>query len=206
MFPISLSSSSVYSLILDFFCLIFFCSSFIISIVLCPFALPSFHLLQVLSNLTQYSSLYFLSDHLNNFLTINLSGNSLLLKVSSSLSCFLTSFMSCWYSFSNFSTASFALPRLSFPSQVSDSAVNPFHHTKYLSFSLIRHLFKILLTSYSSSLSIITGAGCFFFCPSTCPMYLCILLTLTTRCIFTVLGSSNSMLWEPRAGKSLPCI
>ena len=196
MFPISSSSSSAYSLIPKFSCSISSCSSFIISIVLFLFAFLPFHLLQFLSNLTQYSSLHFLSDHPDNFLAINLPGNSSLMKVPSSLSCLLTSSMSCWYSFSNFSTASFALPRLSFPSQVSDSAVNPFYYTKYLSFSLIRHLFKILLTSYSSSLSIITGAGCFFFCPSTCPMYLCILLTLTTRCIFTVLDSSNSTAFD----------
>ena len=195
MFPISLLSSSVYSLILDFFYLISFCSFFIISIVLCPFSLPPFHLLQFLSNLAQYSSSYFLSDHLNNFFTINLPGNSLLLKVSSSLSCFLISSMSCWYSFSNSSTAFFALPRFSFSSQVLDSAVNPFHCTKYLSFSFIYCLFRILSTFHSSSL-IMTRAGCSFFCPSTCSIYLCILLMLTTRCIFTVLGSSNSTMFN----------
>ena len=157
MFPISSSSSSAYSLIPKFSCSISSCSSFIISIVLFLFAFLPFHLLQFLSNLTQYSSLHFLSDHPDNFLAINLPGNSSLMKVPSSLSCLLTSSMSCWYSFSNFSTASFALPRLSFPSQVSDSAVNPFYHTKYLSFPLIHYLFKILLTFHSSFPSIMTG-------------------------------------------------
>ena len=136
---------------------IFSCSFFIISIVLCPLALPPFHLLQFLSNLAQYSLLYFLSDHPNNFLAINLPGNSPLLKVPSSLSCLLTSSISCWYSFSNSSTTSFALPRFFFSSQVLDSAVNPFYHTKYLSFPLIHYLFKILLTFHSSFPSIMTG-------------------------------------------------
>ena len=102
------------------------------------------------------------------------------------------SFISCRYSFSNSLIASFAFFKFSLPSHVSDSAINPFHHTKYLSFPLTRCLFNILSTSHSSSSLIITGAVCSFFYPSTCPMYLCILLMLTTRCIFIVLGSSNS--------------
>ena len=157
MFPISLSSCSVYSLIPNFSCSISSSSSFIVFIVLCSLALPPFHLLQFLSNLAQYSSLYFLSDHPNNFLTVNFPGNSPLLKVPSSLSCLLTSSISCWYSFSNSSTTSFALPRFFFSSQVLDSAVNPFYHTKYLSFPLIHYLFKILLTFHSSFPSIMTG-------------------------------------------------
>ena len=192
MFPISSSSSSVHSLISYFSCSISSYSSFIVSIVLCPLALPPFHLLQFLSNLIRYSSLYFLSNHPNNFLTINLPSNSSLLKVPSSLSCLLTSSMSYQYSFSNSSTTSFAFSKFSFPFQVSDSAVNPFHHTKYLFFSLICHLFKILLTSHSSFPSIITGAGCSFLCSSTCPTYFHILLMFTTGCILIVLGNSNS--------------
>ena len=195
-FSISSSSSSVHSLISNFSCSIFSFFSFIISIVLCSLALLSFHLLQFLPNLAQYSLLYFLSDHLNNFLAINLPSNSPLLKISSFLSCLLMSSISHWYSFSNSSTASFVLPRFSFSSQVSDSTANPFHHTKYLFFSLIYYLFKILSTFYSFSPSIITGTGCSFFCSSTCPMYFHILLTLTTRCIFTVLGSSNSTVFD----------
>ena len=190
MFPISLSSSSVHSLISDFFCSISFCFFFIISIVFHSLALSPFYLLQFLSNLIQYFSSYFLSNYPNNFLAINLPGNSLLLKIPFSFSCLLTSSMSYWYSFSNFSTTSFVLSRFSFPSQVLDLAVNPFYHTKYLFSPFIHHLFKILLTSHSSFPLIITKAGCSFFCPSTCPMYLCILLTLTTGCIFTILDSS----------------
>ena len=100
--------------------------------------------------------------------------------------------ISCRYSFSNSLIASFAFFKFSLPSHVSDSAVNPFYHTKYLSFPLTHCLFNILSTSYFSSSLIITGAVCSFFYPSTCPMYLRILLSLTTRCIFIVLGSSNS--------------
>ena len=192
MFPISPLSSSVYFLSPKFSCSTSSSSSFIVSIVLHPFVLPSFHHLQFLSNLAQYSLLYFLSDQPNSFLAINCPGSSPLLNVSSSLSCLLTSSISHQYSFSNSSTASFAFSKFSFPSQVLDSAVNPFYHTKYLFFSLIHCLFRILLTSHSSSPSITTGAGYFFLCPSTCPTYFCTLLTLTTGCIFTILGSSNS--------------
>ena len=191
MFPISSSSSSVHSFIPKFPCLIFSSFFFIISIILHSLFLPLFHLLQFLSNFSQYSLLYLLSNYPNNFLTSNLSGNSSLLNVPSSLSCLLTSSISLLYSFSNSSIASFAFSKCSFPSQVSASAVNPFHCTRYLSFSLICHLFNILSTSHSSSPSIMTGVGYPFLCPSTCPMYLCILLTFTTRCILIVLGNSN---------------
>ena len=158
-------------------------SSFIVSIVLYPFVCPPFHCFQFLSSLPQYSSLYCLSDHPNSFFAINHPGSSPLLNISSSLSCCLTSSMSHQYSFLYSLTASFAFSRFSLPSQVSDSAMNPFHCTKYLSFSCICHLFRILSTSHSSSSLIMTGAGCSFLCPSTCPTYLCILLILTTKCI-----------------------
>ena len=92
--------------------------------------------------------------------------------------------------------ASLAFSKFSSPSQVSDSAMNPFYCTRYLSFPLIHHLFSILSTFYSSSPSIITGAGCSFFCPFTCPIYLYILLTLTTEYIFIILGSSNSTAFD----------
>ena len=116
MLPISLSSSSVHSLTPD-------SSSFlIVSMVLCPLVLPPFHHLQFLSNLAQYSSSYLLSDHPNNFLAVNRPGNSPLLNVPSSFSCFLTSSISRWYSFSYSSIASLAFPKFSLPSQVSDSA------------------------------------------------------------------------------------
>ena len=122
---------------------------------------------------------------------INLSGNSPLLNVSSFFSYLLMSFVSLLYSFSKFSISSFVLPRFFFFSQVSNSVINPFHCTRYLSFPLIGCLFNIIFMSHSSS-SIITGAGCSFLCPFTCPIYLCILLMLTTGYILIVAGSSSS--------------
>jgi len=98
------------------------------------------------------------------------SSNSLrnLLKYSTLVALTLISFIFYRYSFSNSSIAFFAFLKFSFPSQVSNSAVNPFHHTKYLFFPLIFYLFSILSTFYSSSPLIITGGGCSFFCPFTC--------------------------------------
>ena len=163
MLPISLSSSSVHSLISELSCSISSSSSFIVSIVFCPLVFPSFHLLQFLSNLAQYSLSYLFSDHPNNFFAVNHPGSSPLLNVPSSFSCCLISSISHRYSFSYSSTASFAFSRFSLPFQVSDSAVNPFHHTRYLSFPLNFLLFNIFSTLYSSSLSIITGKKCSFF-------------------------------------------
>ena len=173
MLPIS-SSSSVYSLTPNFSCSISFSSSIISRVILffpgrLFFHWLPFHLLQFLSNLFQYSWSYFLFVHPNNFFAVNLPSNSPLLNVHSSLSCFLTSSISHLYSFSNSSIASLAFPKFSLPSQVSNSTVNPFHRTRYLSFSLIFHLFNILSTSHSSFSSIMTGTSCFFLCPSTCP-------------------------------------
>ena len=196
MFPISLSSSSVHSLSLKLSCSISSSSSLIVSIVLRSLICPPFHHFQFLSSLSQYSLSYCLSDHPDSFFAVNHSGSSPLLNVPSFLSCRLTSSMSCQYSFSYSSTASLVFSRFSLPFQISDSAMNLFHCTKYLSFPHICCLFRILFTSYSSSSSITTGAGCSFLCPSTCPTYLCILLTLTTECIFIVLGSSNSTMFD----------
>ena len=162
MFPISLSSSSVYSFIPKFPCSISSSSSLIVSIILCPLFLPPFYLLQFLSNLAQYSSLYLLSVHPNNFFAINFPGNSPLWKVLSSFSCLLMSSISLLYSLSYSSIASLVFSKFSSPFHVSDSAVNPFYHTRYLFFPLICCLFNIFSTFYSSSLSIITGASCSF--------------------------------------------
>ena len=192
MFSILLLSSSVHSLSPKFSCSISSFSSFIVFIVFCLFALFSFHHLEFLSNLAQYSLPYLLSDQPNNFLAVNHSGSSPLLNILSFFFCLLMSSISYQYSFLNSSTASFAFSRFSIPSQVSNSAVNSFHHIRYLFFPLTCCLFNIFSTSYSFSSSIITGVSCSFLCPSTCPMYLCILLTFTTRCILIVLGSSNS--------------
>ena len=192
MLPISLSSSPIYSLFPKLSSSISFSSLIVFNI--CCFLL-SFYCFQFLSNLLQYSWLYLLSDHLNNFLTVNLPGNSSCLNVPSSHSCLAISSISHWYSLLNSSTTFFALFRFSFPSQVSDSIINPFYCTKYLFFPLTYCLFRILSTFYSFSSSIITRASCSFLCPFTCPIYLYILLTLTTGCIFIVLDSSNSTIF-----------
>ena len=124
-----------------------------------------------------------------------LPGNSLLnIFLSSSASCYLTSFSSSLlYSLSNFSTISMVFFKFSLLSHVSSSAVHPFHHTRYLSLPHIFLLFIIFSTSHSSFPSITTGYGTSFFCPSTCDLYLCTLLTLTTRCILTIFDSCNSI-------------
>ena len=130
--------------------------------------------------------LYCLFDYPNSFLTMNLLGNSPLLNVLFLCYCLAISSISCWYSFSNSLIAPCVFFKFSLPSQVLDSTVNPFQHTRYLSFPLTHCLFNILSTSYSFSLSIMIKASCFFFCPSICPTYRHILLMLTTRCIFTI--------------------
>lgn len=132
----------------------------------------------------------------NSFFAVNLPGNSSLLNISFSCSCFLTFSMFCWYFFLNSLTVFFIFSKFSFPSQVFDSAVDPFHLTKYLSFPLIHCLFKIFSISHFSSSFIITRVGCSFFYSFTCSIYFCILLTLNTGCIFTVLGSFNSAVFN----------
>ena len=192
MFSILSLSSSVHFLSPKFSYSISSFFSFIVFIVFCPFALPSFHHLQFLSNLVQYSLSYLLCDQPNSFLAVNHSSSSPLLNILSFFFCLLMSSISHQYSFLNSSTAYFAFSRFSIPFQVSDSAVNPFYCTRYLSFPLTCYLFNILSTSYSFSPSIITGVGCSFLCPSACPIYLHILLTLTIGCILIVLSSSYS--------------
>ena len=132
----------------------------------------------------------------NNF-SVYFPGSPLLnILLFSSVSCHLaSSFFALPYSFSNFSTSSLAFLRFSLFSQVSSSAVHSFHHTRYLSFSHTCLLFIIFSTFYSFSPSITTGCGGSFFCPSTCSVYLHTLLTLATECLFTVLGSSNSIVF-----------
>ena len=148
MFSISSLSSSVYSLSSEPSYLIFSSSSFIVSMVLHPLVLPPSHHLQFLSNLAQYSSSYLLSNYPNNFLAMNCPDNSPLLNIPFSFSCFLTFSISRRYSFSYSSIASLAFSRFSLPSHISDSTMNPFHCTRYLSFPHILCLFRILSTSY----------------------------------------------------------
>jgi len=89
MFSILLSSSFVYSLSPEFSYSISSFSSFIIFIVLHPLTLFSFRHLQFFFSLFQYSSLYCLSDYLNNFFAINHPSSSFFLNISSFLSCCL---------------------------------------------------------------------------------------------------------------------
>ena len=153
-----------------------------------------FHRLQFSFNLFQYSCSYFISPHPYNNFAMYFPGSSLLNAfLSSSVSCCLASSSSALpYSFSNSFTNSLAFLRFSLLSQVFSSAVHPFHHTRYFSLPHTHLLFIIFFTFHSSS-SITTSCGVSFLCPFTYPIYLLTLLTLTTRCIFTVLGSSNSI-------------
>ena len=122
-----------------------------------------FHRCQFSSNLFQYSCLYFFSPHPYNNFVVYFPGNSLLNTFSSfSLSCYRVSFSSLLYSFSNSSTKSLAFLRFSLLSQVSSSAMHPFHCTRYLSLPRTRLLFIIFSTSHSSSPSIITSCHPFF--------------------------------------------
>ena len=118
------------------------------------------------------------------------------------LNTFLFSFASCRltssssslrYSLSNSSTNSIAFLRFSLLSYVSSSAIYLFHRTKYLSLPRTFLLFTIFSTFHSSSPSITTSCGVSLLCPSTCNLYCHTWLTLTTGCILTVLGRSNSI-------------
>ena len=154
-----------------------------------------FHFLQFSSIHFQYFWLYFLFPQPYSNFTIYLPGSSLLnIFLSSSASCHLTSSSSSlWYSLLNYLTNSITFFKLSLLSQVSSSAMHPFHCTKYLSFLCTFLLFIIFSTSHSSSPSITTSCGVSFLCPSTCDLYFRTLLTLTTRCILIVLGNYNSI-------------
>ena len=128
-----------------------------------------FHCRQFSSNLFQCSCSYFFSPHPYSNFAVYFLGNPLLYVFSSSsLSCRrVSSSSSLPYFFSNSSTSSLAFLRFSLLSQVSSSAVHPFHHTRYLSLPRTHLLFIIFSTSHSSSPSITTGCGISFFCPST---------------------------------------
>ena len=119
----------------------------------------------------------------------------LYIPLSSTLSCYLISSISLPYSFSKSFSAFFSFVKFSLPSHVSTSEVNPFHCTRNFSFPLTVLLFRIFFTSHSSSPSITTGCGVSFLCPSTWFLYIHTLLTFTTRCIFIILDSSNSIMF-----------
>ena len=129
-----------------------------------------FHFHQFLSNFLKYSSSNFPSFYPYNIFAVNLPGSSPLLKSFfspvSNFSCLLTSVFSLP---SNLSTNSFAFSRSSFFFHVSFSAVNLFHHTKYLSTPLTFLLFSIFSTSHSSAPSILIGFPSSFFCSLLIP-------------------------------------
>jgi len=106
--------------------------------------------------------------------------------------CCHTSLVSSPYSFSNSSTNSFAFSRFSLLSHVSSSAIYLFYCTKNFSFSFTILLFSIFSTLNSSFSLIITGFSGTLFYLSTCGLYRCIQLTLTTGYILIELDNSNS--------------
>ena len=125
MSPISSSSSSIHSWIPNFSFLTSSSSGIVFITSLLIDLLP-FYRLQFLSNLPQYFWSYCLSDHPYNFFAVNLPGSSSHWNVLSSRSCHATSSISRQYSLLNSSIASCAFFKFSLPSQVSDSAINPF--------------------------------------------------------------------------------
>ena len=139
----------------------------------------------------QSSWLNLLSSHLYSVFAVYLPSNSPLWNFL--WSSFLAHLDTSLYSSLNLFTRSLALPKFFFGSQVSSSAVYPFYHTKYLSFSLNFFLFSIFSTLYSSSSLITTKRGHSFLWPSTWSLYIYTLLMFTTGCIFIVLGSSSSI-------------
>ena len=149
--------------------------------------LSSFHFFQFFSNLFKYSSSNFQSSHLYNNFAIYFPGNSILLYSSTSSSCFLTSTPPHSNSSINFS----AFFKFSFLSQVSPSAIKPFHYIKYFTTPLIFFLFNIFSTSHFSTPSTSTGFPSSFFYSFTCSLYLTIRLTFTTGWILIKLGNHN---------------
>ena len=151
-----------------------------------------FHLCQFLSNFLRYSSSNLLLFHLYNNFAIYFPSNSPLLNslfsTISILSYLLTSTFICP---SNFSNASFVFSKFSFFSHIFCSAINPFHHTRYLFTPLIFLLFNIFSTFYSSTPSISIGFLFLFLCPTTCSLYHTIQLTFTTRWILIEVGSHS---------------
>ena len=128
-----------------------------------------FHFCQFFSNFFKYSSSNFLSSYLYNNFAIYFSGNSILLNsstlgfiftfyLSSISSCLLTSTLLL-----NSSTNSFAFPKSPSFFHVLLSAINLFHHTKYLSIPCIFLLFSIFSTSHSLTPSTLIGLPFFFF-------------------------------------------
>ena len=148
-----------------------------------------FYLHQFFSNFLKYSSSNFPLSQLYSNFTIYCPSNSLLLYSSalgflfilspcSIFSCLLTSTLNLP---SNSSTNSLAFLKSSSLFHVLLFAVNPFHHTRYLSIPHIFLLFSIFSISHSSTSSTSIGFSASFFCSSTCSLYYTIWLTFMTR-------------------------
>ena len=123
-----------------------------------------FYFCQFLSN--------FLLSHPYNIFAVNFPGSSSLLKSLSSIISIFSYFLTSAFILPlNFSNTSFAFPKSSFFSQMSCSTINPFHHTKYLSTSLIFLLFNIFSIFYSLTFSTSIGFPSSLFYSSTCSLY-----------------------------------
>ena len=130
-----------------------------------------FYFCQFLSNFLRYSSNFPLS-HLYNIFAVNFPGSSSLLKsLSSTISIFSCLLTSTFILPLNFSNTFFVFPKSSFFSQMSCSTINPFHHTKYLSTSLIFVLFNIFSIFYSLTFSTSIGFSSSLFYSPTCSLY-----------------------------------
>ena len=157
-------------------------SSTLLKYVLSSICLSPFHFFQFFSNLFKYSSSNFWSSHPYNIFAVNFPGNFPLLKsLSSAMSIFSCLLTSTLIFPSNSFMASSAFFKFSILSQVSPSAVNPFHRTRYFSTPLIFFYSEFFLLPILRLLLLLLGFPSSFFCPSTCSLYHTIRLTFTTR-------------------------
>ena len=152
------------------------------SLLFSIFFSSSFHFHQFFSNFLKYSSSNFLLSHPYSSFAVYFPGNSALLKsfssAQSNFSCLLTS---TFILPSKFTTSSFAFFKFSSFSQLSFSAVNSFHCTKYFVTPLTFLLFKIFSTFHFSTSFTSTGFPSSFFYPFTWSLYHTTQLTFTTR-------------------------
>ena len=134
-----------------------------------------FYFHQFLSNFLKYSSSNFPSSHPYSIFAINFPNNfSLLKSFSSAISNFSCLLTSAFILPLNSSSASLAFSKAFLLSQVSCSAINPFHRTKYLSTSLIFLLFNI---SQSPTFWLLLSLLVFLLLFSVPPLVPCIVLS-----------------------------
>ena len=130
-----------------------------------------FHFYQLFFNFLRYSFSNFPLSHSNNIFTIYFPSNSSFLKsLSSTKSNFSCCFTSTFILSSN-SATSFTFFKSSFFLYESCSAINLFHHTRYLTISLTFLLFSIFSIFFSSTPSTSTGFTSSAFYSSTCSLY-----------------------------------